>query len=1631
MHRFRKKSDAKRAQLPTTTTTSANGREIDIPSSLPELPVANDFRTSLILPDLSRRFSLLRSSSGDPVSIELLRSRLAGQRARGAENQISEEEEDMLLETLGRLRSSTRNSPSPAPHASQEQVGDGADDGLRNSIRSTTASTSSVTSSPSGRSTKRYSNNLFGSARLRDYAYLKSVSSSKGSTASTRTHSLTPTEGSIATKQDSNASLRPVTPVSPESSELSSSAQSSPNDRGTIRSPPLVSPDPFINESAAQVLTAAEQQLQNTLGPASFKRASMALQQAIKEIEDEVEDEILLPRSTPIARGNAESHSPEVRDSYASNHSSLYEPGMAISIDQTIHDEFSERRQSPVPARVIPGNGYVPGMPRPMTPRDFEFDEVRSHSTTPRAQSPYDSPGSTSMGSISSSTNKIMRRESLSSTNRPVTPVSAAPLFLQRSTNGRHTPTADDSARSGGGDSADFDSPLGSSVLGRRRPASPLSGPSFQPMAVTNRPPSRPTTPSNITWTTSATSGNGRDGHSRNNSWTSSAEAGVSSNDSRPGSRTLRSPPLPDSPTLDFGQSAPFSFAQAGNPSTPNGHQMSFSQQPHAYIPEVDFGSPMSASFVSNGQQRSDTPTQTGQRSPTSPTFSSFDISPRNGGGSARSSRQNPPSSPFNVSSFSPLGFAPRANSSRSSLDSAGSSFHSWDESDKVLSVFSDSKDQTLAWHDFGDVERTRSTTPSGGSPDDGEWDPEEIIQRYAGLKKADIAAVQEKLVAAAYVRLASNERAPSALRRRRPSTSQSVRIASPPPQTQPPASPSPYATEDQLSKASALLNSVVESINEHPPAPGPQAIIATSSQDTEVSINTRRNRDLAHVLFGTEDETGEEPQEEETKPEPEPEYKPVFSKPAATPTTATIANTQPTTTTISTPPATSPPESSSNAEPTSSQSFSSPYLLLRNPSRSKIPPTPKEQAELAREVQEKTAAAMIALNKDPSRTNLGDGLKHIPSIRRRVDPSQISTPKLVSTTTSVETIPLRSPSLSSNNNSGPSKLGSRFKRLRGSLRAKTVTSSGEETEVPPEAAKSPPASQTVHYDPEKLNPPGAPKLSSATETGRFKVPLASPPASAGPGLKGFMARFRNKQRMSEMPAPGERSNLSVPRATSPLSPTSPLTPRQAEPITPRAATSPTDRSHNLTPRPAGQPRPMYSRFPPADASVLASAPPTPASAPVTARPQTPAEQLDASQSAAALEQLFTAGKNLGLDEGALNELLARSGSISSRTLLSRNTSTTTAPTTRSATLNAQQLTQVGSTGSDQTATPATYNEERLKASTPDIRPATPDDTITRKPSTRKAEHLRKPKEGQTENAANTIVRRTVFYANDVSAADFSALLQRKNSARRKRASGTSFSNRSVQDRAPTPPPPKSPSGKRFSADGLPPMPQMPHLQGQADKMLLGVPPSSSSGPIEKSNSTYDSLYDMYSGESRAASVVPYDPNSPPESQNPKGESSPGLEQGPALELIELANGETIWNIVNGLRDGDDESIYSGRASFTSEYSTREDGQSVFTKEHGRSTSKGSASSFVSKKKPQQGKVRPETKVFYSSSAQIGRLIESLSQGADAGSFNFLPNLPSRGPGHSASSSMSTNDINWTVEERLDRMLGAMNMHNT
>lgn len=69
--------------------------------------------------------------------------------------------------------------------------------------------------------------------------------------------------------------------------------------------------------------------------------------------------------------------------------------------------------------------------------------------------------------------------------------------------------------------------------------------------------------------------------------------------------------------------------------------------------------------------------------------------------------------------------------------------------------------------------------------------------------------------------------------------------------------------------------------------------------------------------------------------------------------------------------------------------------------------------------------------------------------------------------------------------------------------------------------------------------------------------------------------------------------------------------------------------------------------------------------------------------------------------------------------------------------------------------------------------------------------------------------------------------------------------------------------------------------------------------------------------------------------------------------------------------------------------------------------------------------------VFFSSSAQIGRLIENLSRGMDSGSFNITPGQGGRSQGHVGHSTTpsvgSEADARWTVEEeRLEHMLGSM-----
>ncbi|KAJ4488031.1 hypothetical protein J3R30DRAFT_882868 [Lentinula aciculospora] len=1519
MNRLRKKSDTKRSQYPILSplqTSIPPPSASENPQLLPELPSEDDF---LILPDLTRRFSLLRYSSGEPLPVDLLRSRLAEQRARGVENHISEEEEDMILESLG-LRTKYATST------------DKSENTMRQSTRS------SLTHSPSsGRSAKRYSNNLFGSGRLRDYSYVRSATS-PSKHASSRVTSAAPSEVSTSASSTFGPS-NDFGSGTPENDAL--------NSEQLVRSAPLIPPSPYGEHGA---LASAEYRLSKSLGPSAFKRASLALHEAIRELEEDAEDEVVMPRSAPITRAHIESRSTENPNTQPPD---VFSAGMAISSDHQPQTE-TEERMSPIPSHILPG--YIPGMPRPMTPReDMDNDILRSHSITPRAAATTGPNGPNLFSSNMPSpptpppiVEHVGPSSSSTFPSRPSRPLS--PPFLQRS------PVDPTQRGERGVELIDFDS---SAVPGRKRPASPLSGPSYQPFTATAVTISRPSTPSNVTWTipASKTSPQKNGSHNRSGSWFSDAEGSTDPHGtnghskSASASRSLRSPALPDSPILERSHPGTAYF----------GGTYAYENRPSSTISGIDLNS----SSTSNRPIRSPTPTQSPARSPTSPTFSGMDGSPKQ---SRRSSKQNGTSIPFTLTPYNPVMFSPLANSSRSSLESTGSSYHSWEAENKFLFVDADS--QVPPWHDLSLSSQSSSTTPAG-SPDT-EWNPEDVITTYAGLHKSDFTAIQDTLVSAVASKNTATsetrERVPS-LRRRRPSTSQSnyslnYRITTPPPPQSQPMEGALAMNSDQISKASALLNSVLDSINtQHNDVSRDSSTNSTNAPTVlqDVSPTTRRNRDLAQILFGedTHEETPptgvQSPAHDSFKTNTTKEKEPITTSPLNIP----ISSLDTSTTGLSSP-------------------QSALYNPLRSPSTPHIPQTPEAQAELAREIQRKTDAAMLALRKRPSNSNLSkEGLVSPGTVRKKFNTNQISTPTLLSASTSVDTIPLRTPPFPSAISSGPpSKIASRFRKLRGTLRKGNIPI--DEIKVTPypldvQSNPSPHSSQPqfARYDSSKLHPMDA--AVSATEIGRFRVPavpVPSPPASAGPGLKGFMARFRGKARTTDSveykgqqlrPSPYQMSAVQTPLSFSSF------------PLTEEVKSAGDQFSH------------------PSQSSSLQT--------PLTPQLQTPhsddpADGVNQYESQA-LKQLFNAASDLGLDQGKLSELLVRSGSISSKstdwTMLTRNNSS--AARSRQESRDERQF---------QSPTPqsewSTFEDPGHRASKL---------PVSRKSSMKQNENvgIRRPRQRGPDDT-NTVIRRTIIYPEDrgVSVADLNAL-GRKNSSRRRRASAISAtsSNRSIHERVPTPPPPRSPTGRRFSADESPPVPQLP--QSWAARMDKGLAVPAAGG---QSNTPYDSVYDMYTGEKS--------------SQSAPAEATTSSDPGPALEVIELANGETIWSIVNGLRDDDVESLYAGRTSFQSDYDNDE-GVQVFVKDHTRTGSKGSSSSYLSRRKIVQGKNRPETKVYYTSSAQIGRLIENLSQGMDAGTFNF-----SQEYSHSATSSMTghTGSDYLTVEERLEHMLGAM-----
>ena len=537
---------------------------------------------------------------------------------------------------------------------------------------------------------------------------------------------------------------------------------------------------------------------------------------------------------------------------------------------------------------------------------------------------------------------------------------------------------------------------------------------------------------------------------------------------------------------------------------------------------------------------------------------------------------------------------------------------------------------------------------------------------------------------------------------------------------------------------------------------------------------------------------------------------------------------------------------------------------------------------ELARQVSAKVEAATMALRKSPSNPKFPDGLGPPipPATKRKVDRDQISSPTLLSASVSVDTIalqpttPINSPNSGSGlSSSGTLRLGERFRKLRGTLKGRPLPT-GEEVHpytvgLTPSKSNSPATSPNLVHSP--LLHPGDVSISSTEHSGSVSVPSATTvtleqqvsPAptqlSSGPSFKGFMARFRKNKDKDK----GGENNLLTPKGTN---------------GSVRSTGSPGTNAgllnaplNNMPPQPQSAP-PMRLSFSGRRQNSIQmktrSEDLNQLMANVSTNNATTSEQgpEEEDENEIALRQLWDAANQLKLDSAALNNLVARSPSNVSKssTWSKAITRASLVPSRKSKPINT--LPEEGSPSSRPSFSEGRSSLEGLqrvssKVAGPVIRKLSikkhsnsirrRDDTPTQqtgftglRPQKSKQESSHPQTHGhqmpsqleEKPNPRNTILRRTIIVPSEtkVLSPEIQNLLRKGSTKRRRSASAAS--THSVQERAPTPPPPKNGpgvSGKRFSVD----VSSNPMPGASTSNNNLEIP-----GAPEKVNSAYDSL---------------------------------------------------------------------------------------------------------------------------------------------------------------------------------------------
>lgn len=684
-------------------------------------------------------------------------------------------------------------------------------------------------------------------------------------------------------------------------------------------------------------------------------------------------------------------------------------------------------------------------------------------------------------------------------------------------------------------------------------------------------------------------------------------------------------------------------------------------------------------------------------------------------------------------------------------------------------------------------------------------------------------------------------------------------RVASPPPvvQTPPPnpnlsaimqppsTPPMTKSAEDQAKKANALLHAMMDSIESSPhkpPASPPAAPVAQPPSPQPQSLAPQASFSSEEPQSATPPSPADEPATPDTPvPEQDPRQKALADALFGSDSDATVKDSQfgfgrsQSLRAFTMPPATSD-------SPAQEQEKEQQFPVQEN--------IKSDERLLAEDVERRAMAATAAL-KSASTPRLHEGNGMATNGRKagkKLNTRQISSPQLVSATTSVDTIPLSA--LAGSQPSTPisqlpppptqqhsqSKLSQRFKKLTGNLRTRAPLPTGEEIspyviEVSTPPAEQTPANGTTRVFPSADSPKSAPIITADSPAPAPTTPnlddsqsSSAPSTPTQPRLRGFMARLRKGRKDStdtraRAPSPlGPNGQMAK---TIPPPPHIPAAMLKIEPVRMPDNLS----SSSLAPSGAGVEAPPPPPPPVAsvgDSGIQQTAPTT---SHVPSHTPAPSQQVDEE----AIRQLYDAASQLGLDKSAIKDILVRSQSTSSRSTAWTQMSSAATPSTadtpltpplpppatldRSMSMTTPKPPRAGaSLGRQLSLKPYTGTLPLRSAST------TPDDSAAPRAS---------------------VIRRTVIFPSPPGRTSSEMARRPSTSKHRRTRSGSIHSNKSVQDRAPTPPPSRAPVNKRFSKDLFPPVPQLPSgVEGTA----TSTPQVQRSGSASGNASNYDSL---------------------------------------------------------------------------------------------------------------------------------------------------------------------------------------------